>query len=576
MLKIKILDVFVTGVDLDYHFFKGKFIIFIVFFMQDCYAESNSLPKIDEEQDWELLEGQENETHTTLIFKRKLETCDFRDYPINDDTFRLIYSYNDADPESFYDIQYHGPFNRGSRSIMLLKSQTGQDISKENVQFWDIKSPNFTITREYDSIYWCSVHKAPPLDAKQHVIKIEALLQKGNERYIHHIVLYQCIGKKSDEGRKYLNHPGYHCYHQNMPPFFHQCQSLYAAWGIGGEPMIMPEEAGLPLGGSEDPYFLLQMHYDNPALHDGIVDSSGMRLYFVPTLRKYDAMTLMVGAKISRSVIIPPRQKYFTIASHGHPECLGSVMPKEGIQVIAVFLHAHLLGRKLIARHFRNDTELPPLAADNNYDFNYQGYRFLNRKVTVLPGDQITVECRYDSTGRSVTTFGGLSTKEEMCIAFILYYPRIAISGSLTGPSLQMIMSLTGIRQFYQGTLTISLPVSLQNHSYLEHLMLYPWTPKYVKIVENVLRYSPHTTSCMYNDDRYEEMSYLISYPEIRYTYEKEKKCFLETKQFSKHPKILRETLIQDGIASQSVVTSDILLTFATATTSLRLFKYLI
>ncbi|XP_067142874.1 DBH-like monooxygenase protein 1 homolog [Centruroides vittatus] len=347
----------------------------------DCYADSNSLPKIDPEQDWELLEGQENDTHTLLIFKRKLETCDIRDYPINDDTFRLIYSFNDDDPESFYAIQYHGPLHRGSRSITLLKSQTGQDIPKENVRYWDIKSPNFTITREFDSIYWCSLHKAPPLDIKHHVIKIEAILQKGNERYIHHIVLYQCVGKKSDEGDKYLNYAGHHCYHRNMPRFFHQCQGLYAAWGIGGEPMIMPEEAGLPLGGDEDPYFLLQVHYDNPTLQDNIVDSSGMRLYYVPNLRNYDAMTLMVGAEISRSVIIPPRQKSFIVASHGHPECLSSVMPKEGIHVIAVFLHAHLLGRKLIARHFRNDTELPPLAVDNNYDFNYQGYRFLNNKV---------------------------------------------------------------------------------------------------------------------------------------------------------------------------------------------------
>ena len=56
-----------------------------------------------------------------------------------------------------------------------------------------------------------------------------------------------------------------------------------------------------------------------------------------------------------------------------------------GINVFAVILHTHLLGRKVQVRHIRGGRELEPLAVDNNYDFNYQEYRALRRARVVLP-----------------------------------------------------------------------------------------------------------------------------------------------------------------------------------------------
>lgn len=50
----------------------------------------------------------------------------------------------------------------------------------------------------------------------------------------------------------------------------------------------------------------------------------------------------------------------------------------------------NLLGRKLRLRHFRNGTELPWLATDDNYDFDFQQNRPLLEEITILPGDQLT------------------------------------------------------------------------------------------------------------------------------------------------------------------------------------------
>ena len=85
---------------------------------------------------------------------------------------------------------------------------------------------------------------------------------------------------------------------------------------------------------------------------------------------------------------------------------------------------------------------------DNHYDFNFQASRQVPEgRGHVLPGDELILECEYSTTGiitylytdlykvqikskyiyfkgTDKITFGGLSTREEMCLGFILYYPR--------------------------------------------------------------------------------------------------------------------------------------------------------
>ncbi|XP_078689271.1 DBH-like monooxygenase protein 1 homolog [Branchiostoma floridae x Branchiostoma belcheri] len=53
--------------------------------LTDRYADGNAQPIVDESQDWELVSGYENGTHTVLRFNRKLTTCDTKDRLINND-----------------------------------------------------------------------------------------------------------------------------------------------------------------------------------------------------------------------------------------------------------------------------------------------------------------------------------------------------------------------------------------------------------------------------------------------------------------------------------------------------------
>ena len=48
-----------------------------------------------------------------------------------------------------------------------------------------------------------------------------------------------------------------------------------------------------------------------------------------------------------------------------------------------------IAGRKLRLRHYRGDKELPWIANDGNYDFDYQQDRPVTNEVKVLPGDHL-------------------------------------------------------------------------------------------------------------------------------------------------------------------------------------------
>src|SRR4029434_6644207 len=56
-----------------------------------------------------------------------------------------------------------------------------------------------------------------------------------------------------------------------------------------------------------------------------------------------------------------------------------------GVQVFAVLLHAHLAGRAIRTRHFRDHEELKPLAYDDEFDFNFQEFLPLSKERLLLP-----------------------------------------------------------------------------------------------------------------------------------------------------------------------------------------------
>ena len=75
-------------------------------------------------------------------------------------------------------------------------------------------------------------------------------------------------------------------------------------------------------------------------------------------------------------------------------------------------------------------------------------------------GDHLIAQCVYNSEGRSTITLGGLTTHEEMCLVFALYYPRIDMSLCHSLPSLPTVLHSLGIQELWPWVLICLLIVN--------------------------------------------------------------------------------------------------------------------
>uniref|UniRef100_A0A8C8SW32 Monooxygenase DBH like 1 n=1 Tax=Pelusios castaneus TaxID=367368 RepID=A0A8C8SW32_9SAUR len=445
-------------------------------YLQDYFTEANRTLKKDSQQDYHLEYAMENSTHTILAFSRELHTCDPNDKSITESTVKVIWAYHHKDMGEASQ-NYHGS-NRGSKSLRLLNPEKKEDITA-SLSYFNFTNQDMLIP-DKDTTYWCQIFKMPILDGKHHVIKIEPLIQEGHENVVHHILLYQCSSGLNDSVLDY----GHECYHPNMPDSFLECEAVIFAWAIGGEGFTYPPHVGLSIGTAIDPlYVLMEVHYDNPSFQEGLLDNSGLKLFYTPILRKYDAGIIESGVWVSLYHNIPPGMPQFTSEGHCTRECLQKALGAErptGIHVFATLLHAHLTGKVLRLRHFRKGEEQKLLAYDNEFDFNFQEFQYLKEERTILPGDNLITECQYNTMDRIHVTWGGLSTRNEMCLSYLLYYPRINLTRCESIPDIMEQLRFIGVKEIYKPItkwpFIIKSPKQYKNLTFLDAMNKFKWT----------------------------------------------------------------------------------------------------
>nr|XP_032817547.1 DBH-like monooxygenase protein 1 homolog isoform X1 [Petromyzon marinus] len=397
----------------------------------DAHIEGERSLVRDASQDYKLVRLSENGTHTVMRVVRALRTCDANDRDITENTMRLIWASEDNDPKSEAQITYHGPMDRGTKSLQLLSSRPrSQPELPQDRSTFDIVQDKCAIPPD-STFYACKIFSLPNLSKKHHLVEVEPIIDPGSEALVHHMVVYMCPDTVN------ASHVGvtHQCYLAQLPDSFSTCTSVLAAWAIGGGTFEYPPAAGYSLGVPGDPRFvLLEIHYNNPNRSTGIEDSSGLRFHYTAQLRRFDAGHLMAGIIVSPFHFIPPNTDSF--ATYGICDTNSfSTLNRNGetqvdgeMQVFASCLHSHLAGISMQARHFRNGTQIGDVGREQDYDFKFQETRHLKKLVTVLPGDKIVVECVYRTTNRNKTTLGGMTTEDEMCLAFLHYYPKVNVS----------------------------------------------------------------------------------------------------------------------------------------------------
>ncbi|KAK9956808.1 hypothetical protein ABG768_014518 [Culter alburnus] len=390
-------------------------------YFTDRHATGKSIPLVDQKQNYKLLSLNESDGKTVMKFQRSIKSCDENDLPITDIPMKLIFAYGQSD-----DIRYHSN-RRGTKEVNLLKYMPR--VNPPNSKYFNMTMVNFTVPAN-QTYYHCKVMKAPTFDRKQHIYRIEPFIT--NFDLVHHMLLYRCPPSVTEPLEA-------ECYTGEGE----ECIEVVAVWGIGGGAFELPEMAGLPIGGNVGDFFYrLEIHYNNPNKIAGRVDNSGLRFYCTSELRQHDAAILMTGLAVAPGYAIPPKAKSFLTYGLCDTAYIPQVLETpHDLQVFSVAMHTHLAGRKVRVGHFRGEKQIDFLSVDENYDFEYQEVKNLGKTKTVQLGDKLLVECTYNTENRNTLTWGGFSTSNEMCLAFLFYYPAMNLSRCWSFPDAESLGS---------------------------------------------------------------------------------------------------------------------------------------
>ncbi|WIA43948.1 hypothetical protein OEZ86_010341 [Tetradesmus obliquus] len=282
----------------------------------------------------------------------------------------------------------------------------------------DIKCPRSAIPAEVTTYLVC--YTLLPADQKYHIVRYDSLL---GSRLVHHSLTYTCEpGSQAEADAKQLlaaNGTGPF----NLDTHVKKCAQIYmAAPPRKAPPNILPQEVGLPFGKDSFQVFIVEMHYNNPTGASGMSDTgSGLRLTFQPaSVRGVDAGFLTIGQFI---LDIPPGQPdYAAQTATCTPACTRRF--KQNLTIINQAFHAHALGKSFRTNWVRNGVELKPLTNLKRFDQAYAQWLPSDPVQRVLmPGDQLSLTCTYNSMGRKNVTQWGWTAQDEMCMWFIMYYP---------------------------------------------------------------------------------------------------------------------------------------------------------
>uniref|UniRef100_A0A671EUR9 DOMON domain-containing protein n=1 Tax=Rhinolophus ferrumequinum TaxID=59479 RepID=A0A671EUR9_RHIFE len=383
-----------------------------VYFSDQHLVDEDTLEE-DGSQDAELLELTEDAVYTTMRFSRPFRSCDPHDHDITSDTMSVQAAYGlDDTPRLDRERTF-------VKSIFLLQVVHPDDLDvPEDTIIHDLEITDFLIPED-DTTYACTFLPLPIVSKKHHIYKFEPKLITRNETMVHHIILYAC-------GNASVLPTGISdCY--GTDPAFSLCSQIIVGWAVGGTSYQFPDDVGISIGTPLDPQWIrLEIHYSNFHNLPGVYDSSGIRVYYTARLRKYDMGVLQLGFFTFPIHFIPPGAESFL--------SYGLCKTDKFEEVKLGDTPSWGSGKSL--PWIINGTQLRTICKDDSYDFNLQETRDLPHRVEIKPGDDLLVECHYQTLDRDSVTFGGPSTMNEMCLIFLFYYPRNNISSCMGYPDI--------------------------------------------------------------------------------------------------------------------------------------------
>jgi len=392
----------------------------------DAYVREQRLPQADTCQDWKLVSSTtDSDSFLMIQVRRKLNTGDPQDHIIRNDrsielpVHRIIAAWGDDEVHG-----YHG--SKTARGAVRWFSQEGdEETIFHKIMDAEADGSFFVGTKDYpikpqDTEYpkFCTSGAdmraaGVPLDDGATIIGFEPLVD--NKEHVHHYIITAGYTENNDVNAT-------------------ACQDsdsvdMVYIWAPGEPPLTMPENVGFNLGGPETlgyRSFTIEIHYDNPELKEGAIDSSGVKFYYSREPREYDAGFLILGDSTVALEGMTLPQGLSDYDFHCSADCSALALGDEPVTVVREYLHMHQSGSSAYNEHVR-DGEVIRTGKAEFFDFKQQGGHIVQQDpFEIKPGDSFNTRCFYNNDINNRRF--GLSSSDEMCMAFLLYYPRKTIA----------------------------------------------------------------------------------------------------------------------------------------------------
>uniref|UniRef100_H3D6P9 Dopamine beta-hydroxylase n=1 Tax=Tetraodon nigroviridis TaxID=99883 RepID=H3D6P9_TETNG len=458
----------------------------------DAWSDSEGHVSLDSQQDYELLEAQQKPDGYHLLFRRAFSTCDPRDYLIQEGTVHIIYGFLDGPLSSLEQLNL-SRIHTGVQRVLMLRPDTPPPALPPDVQTFEVRAPNVVIPAQ-ETTYWCFIQTLPENMPRNHIVMYESVITPGNEAIVHHIEVFEC----SPDVQTVPDYSG-SCDDKMKPRQLNFCRHVLAAWAMGAEAFYYPPEAGLPVGGAgSSRYLRLEVHYHNPLLISGRRDSSGIRLHYTPSLRRYDAGIMELGLVYTPIMAVPPKQHTFYLSGYCSSKCTQAALPSGGIFIFASQLHTHLAGRAVRTVLVRGGSELEVVQEDQHFSAHYQPIRTLRKAVHVLPGDVLITKCTFNTEDRSKPTVGGFGIMEEMCVNYVHYYPRTMLELCKTHVDMGYLQKFFNAMSRFQG----SGECVCGELSVTQQYAQVHWNAFAVEVLDSLYNTAPISMHCNQSDAR--------------------------------------------------------------------------
>jgi hypothetical protein len=396
--------------------------------LTDSYALEFARPVADTCQDYTLLGASQDTSSgfTTFEFSRPLNTGDAQDRTIGHSLIPLMYAHGNDCRNS---MSYHGS-SRGVVFAEVLsapeKILQAEPTDVEVLMTREYRMGNVELTADRTQ-YYCKAVELPVVEgADSHIIEVDNIMDASNGTQ-HHMLIHLCNDVPGGFVERFSENAG-DCGGGAIGDPSAGCSSLLYSWALGIGKVEMPPQAGFRIGVDYPAmrYAVIEIHYDNPEGLTGVVDDSGFSMVYTPSLREYDASSIIIGDPL---VTFGSRANIPAATDQVHYE---GVCPSEctqkmshEIHVFSDFLHMHEIGDAMWTTLYRDGENMGYTNRVEFYDFGFQQSTSVD--YVLKPGDQLHTHCMYNSRSRSNETLFGGASNDEMCMNFLTYYPALEL-----------------------------------------------------------------------------------------------------------------------------------------------------